>query len=134
MSGVAEVYTVSDILSPATPEQESMRLALDPRFAGDLIVNYAPGWDVVDDEEFPSRQKIYALIACGLSGFPHRRGTRAGGDIHAGRRHRHSPDCYRSAPDTVAERLQKAGPCSWTEKSEFLYNQVNPRIYNIDVQ
>ena len=53
MSGVAEVYTVSDILSPATPEQESMRLALDPRFAGDLIVNYAPGWDVVDDEEFP---------------------------------------------------------------------------------
>lgn len=52
MSGVADVYTLDDILSPSTPEEERLRLSIDPKTGGDLFITFNPGWTVVDDLEF----------------------------------------------------------------------------------
>lgn len=57
MSGVTDAFTIHDILSPATITEESLRLALDPKSAGDIILEYAPGWNVVNDLEYPSTSK-----------------------------------------------------------------------------
>lgn len=53
MSGVADAFTLYDILSPSTPEEETMRLSLDPKSGGDIIVTFNPGWTVSDDIEYP---------------------------------------------------------------------------------
>ena len=57
MSGVADAYTLDDILSPNTPFEETLRLAMDPKHGGDLIVTFNPGWTVVDDIEYPATSK-----------------------------------------------------------------------------
>ncbi len=57
MSGVADAFTMYDILSPTTPEEESLRLGLDPKTGGDIIIDYAPGWTVVNDLEYPTVSK-----------------------------------------------------------------------------
>ncbi len=57
MSGVAAAYTLNDILSPGTPEEESLRLSIDPKHGGDLFVTFNPGWTVVDDVAYPSVSK-----------------------------------------------------------------------------
>lgn len=57
MSGVAEAYTLNDILSPRTPEEERLRLSIDPKRAGDIYVSFSPGWSVVDDTTYPSITK-----------------------------------------------------------------------------
>jgi len=54
MSGVADAYTLEDILSPNTPFEETLRLAVDPKHGGDIIVTFNPGWTVVDDIDFPT--------------------------------------------------------------------------------
>lgn len=54
MSGVADVLTLGDILSPSTPDEEKLRLALDPKRCGDLIVRFSPGWTVTEDMDYPS--------------------------------------------------------------------------------
>lgn len=53
MSGVADAYTIEEILSPSTSETEALRLATDPRMSGDIIVRFAPGWTVAYDEQTP---------------------------------------------------------------------------------
>lgn len=53
MDGVAEAFTIDEILSPATPDLEALRLATDPRRAGDITVRFAPGWKVAYDEQIP---------------------------------------------------------------------------------
>lgn len=57
MSGVADAYTIDDILSPSTPELESIRLGFDPKTGGDIVIEYTPGWNVVNDLEFPEVSK-----------------------------------------------------------------------------
>lgn len=57
MSGVDDVYTLDDILSPSTPEEERMRLKVDPKRGGDLFVSFSPGWTVVDDCDYPVQSK-----------------------------------------------------------------------------
>lgn len=57
MSGVADAYTLHDILSPSTPEEENLRLALDPKTGGDIILKFSPGWNVVNDLEYPTTSK-----------------------------------------------------------------------------
>lgn len=57
MSGVADSYTLDDILSPETPEQEIIRLSVDPKLGGDVIVKYHPGWTVSEDIDFPAVKK-----------------------------------------------------------------------------
>ncbi|MDE6297075.1 MAG: alkaline phosphatase family protein [Muribaculaceae bacterium] len=53
MSGVADAYTLTDILSPSTPELEKLRRSFDPKSGGDLYVTFNPGWTVVDDIVYP---------------------------------------------------------------------------------
>lgn len=57
MSGVADAFTLNDILSPSTPEEERLRLTIDPKTGGDLFVTFNPGWTVVDDIEYPPVSK-----------------------------------------------------------------------------
>lgn len=57
MSGVSDALTINDILSHSQPEEQSLRLALDPRTCGDIIVRFTPGWSVVYDEQIPSVTK-----------------------------------------------------------------------------
>lgn len=52
MSGVADAYTVADLMSPAVAQLEGHRLANDPKTAGDIIIEFNPGWKVVDDTEY----------------------------------------------------------------------------------
>ncbi len=54
MSGIADSYTLHDILSPNTPELERLRLSIDPKNGGDIFVVFHPGWTVVDDVEYPA--------------------------------------------------------------------------------
>lgn len=61
MSGVADALTLDDILSPTTDETRALRLATDPRFSGDILLEYVPGWHVVDDEQYPPVTKSYRL-------------------------------------------------------------------------
>lgn len=53
MSGVAEAYTLDDILSPATPIEERLRKSVDPKIGGDIIISFHSGWNVVEDIDFP---------------------------------------------------------------------------------
>jgi len=52
MSGVSDALTINDILS-YSPGTQFLRLALDPRTCGDIIVRFTPGWSVVYDEQTP---------------------------------------------------------------------------------
>lgn len=53
MDGVAEAFTIDEILSPAMPDLESLRLATDPRHTGDIIIRFSPGWKVAYDDLSP---------------------------------------------------------------------------------
>ena len=53
MSGVADAYTLGDLMSPALPQLEGWRLAIDPKYSGDVLLEFNPGWTVVDDSRFP---------------------------------------------------------------------------------
>lgn len=54
MQGVAEAYTLAEVLSPLTPGIENLRLSVDPDSAGDIYLRFSPGWTVTDDLTYPS--------------------------------------------------------------------------------
>ena len=53
MSGVDRVYTLADILSSTSADEEAWRLCTDPRSAADLTVEITPGWTLTDDTAYP---------------------------------------------------------------------------------
>ena len=53
MSGVADVYTLDDILSANNDEEESLRIVTDAKQSGDIFVTFTPGWTVTNDIEYP---------------------------------------------------------------------------------
>lgn len=57
MSGVADAYTIGEITSRSNPDLESLRLSVDPRMAGDVVVEIMPGWNLVDDTVYPTVTK-----------------------------------------------------------------------------
>lgn len=57
MSGVSDAFTLYDILSPSTPEEETLRLSTDPKLSGDIFLTFNPGWTVVDDIQNPPTSK-----------------------------------------------------------------------------
>lgn len=57
MSGVADAATIDEIISATTPERERLRMVLDPRDCGDIVVRFDAGWAVVYDEQMPSVTK-----------------------------------------------------------------------------
>lgn len=58
MSGVADAYTMNDIMSSGLKVMESMRLGNDPKTGGDVILEFNPGWKVVDDTRFPNSTQV----------------------------------------------------------------------------
>lgn len=58
MSGVSDAYTMGDIMSSALPAMESMRLGSDPKTGGDVVLEFNPGWSVVDDTRFPNETQV----------------------------------------------------------------------------
>ena len=57
MSGVADAWTIDEIISGGSASENALRRSLDPRTAGDIIVSFAPGWSVLDDDSFPATVK-----------------------------------------------------------------------------
>ncbi|MDE7346629.1 MAG: alkaline phosphatase family protein [Muribaculaceae bacterium] len=53
MSGVADVKSLTEIVGETTPELRRISLGLDPKTAGDLRLEFAPGWTVNDDVRLP---------------------------------------------------------------------------------
>lgn len=57
MSGVDAVYTLSDILSASSADEEALRLCIDPRSGVDLLLEVTPGWVLVDDTQYPAQSR-----------------------------------------------------------------------------
>lgn len=57
MDGVADAYTLDEILSPANDDLNRLRLATDPRTAADITMRFIPGWNVVYDDQLPTVNK-----------------------------------------------------------------------------
>ncbi|MDE7419675.1 MAG: alkaline phosphatase family protein [Muribaculaceae bacterium] len=53
MSGVADVKSLTDIVGETTPELRRIGRGLDPKTAGDLRLEFAPGWTINDDVRLP---------------------------------------------------------------------------------
>lgn len=53
MSGVADVKSLTDIVGETTPELRRISRGIDPKTAGDLRLEFAPGWAVNDDVRLP---------------------------------------------------------------------------------
>ena len=58
MSGVEDAYTISDLMSPAIEQLEGYRLATDPKSAGEVILDFNPGWKVTNDSRFPPEDEL----------------------------------------------------------------------------
>ncbi|MCH5231069.1 MAG: alkaline phosphatase family protein [Muribaculaceae bacterium] len=69
MSGVADAFTMSELMSPAIPELETYRLAIDPKTSGDILLVFNPGWKVTDDSRFPAIEKENKSSAYLFPGF-----------------------------------------------------------------
>ncbi|MDE7380870.1 MAG: alkaline phosphatase family protein [Muribaculaceae bacterium] len=53
MSGVAEVFTLSDLLESNSESALSLRLGIDPKTSGDIFILHNPGWTINDDLAYP---------------------------------------------------------------------------------
>lgn len=56
MEGVAEAFSIDDIINNRTGEQfsDAMRRNIDIKSAGDVTVKVMPGWQLLDDFNYPS--------------------------------------------------------------------------------
>lgn len=54
MSGIAAAHPLADILSDNSPRGTRLRNTLDPKTAGDLLLEFLPGWTVTDDTSYPA--------------------------------------------------------------------------------
>lgn len=54
MSGIATARSLQDILADNSAATEAARLAIDPKNAGDILLTFASGWNVVDDRTYPA--------------------------------------------------------------------------------
>ncbi len=54
MSGISDARTLSDILSDPSPTGALLRNSIDPKTSGDIFLTYTPGWNVVDDNGYPT--------------------------------------------------------------------------------
>lgn len=55
MSGISDAYTLSELMTPGITELEGYREAYDPKTSGDIILEFTPGWTVIDDSRFPAQ-------------------------------------------------------------------------------
>ncbi|MDE5772862.1 MAG: alkaline phosphatase family protein [Muribaculaceae bacterium] len=54
MSGIASARTLYDLLSDTSAEAEAVRLTIDPKTSGDILLTFTPGWNVIDDQTYPT--------------------------------------------------------------------------------
>ena len=57
MNGVADAYTLSEIIKPSTGEIEALRLSIDPGSSGDIILKFTPGVTVAYDDMTPPQTR-----------------------------------------------------------------------------
>jgi hypothetical protein len=57
MSGIDAAYTLEQLLTPATDEERAMSRSIDPRYVGDLLLTFTPGWTVNEDESYPTNSR-----------------------------------------------------------------------------
>lgn len=69
MSGVANIYTLADILDSSTEETERLRHSINPAQAGDLLIQVLPGWNLVDDYNYPVQKRTMRLAPAVTPGF-----------------------------------------------------------------
>lgn len=69
MSGVADAFTSSDLMSPALDHLDSYRLAIDPKTSGNIILEFNPGWSVIDDTHYPPQPQINKTTSYLTPGF-----------------------------------------------------------------
>lgn len=53
MSGIADARTLGEILSDSSAENTRLLNSLDPKTAGDIILTFSPGWNVIDESGYP---------------------------------------------------------------------------------
>lgn len=53
MSGIASIGTIDEVLGSDMASMRGIALRINPKSAPDLIVQFAPGWTVVDDNQYP---------------------------------------------------------------------------------
>ncbi|MCH5241445.1 MAG: alkaline phosphatase family protein [Muribaculaceae bacterium] len=69
MSGVADAYTLSDLATPPSKHLDSERLAVDPKISGDIVMDFNPGWTVIDDSRYPPQPQINKSTSYDTPGF-----------------------------------------------------------------
>lgn len=69
MSGVSGAYTLSDLINPSYPKLEGLSQSIDPRTAGDIILEFTPGWTVTDDSKYPAKNEKLKSNAYFTPGF-----------------------------------------------------------------
>lgn len=69
MSGISDAYTSSDLMSPALASLEAHHLAMDPKTSGDILLEFNPGWTIIDDSVYPPQTKINKTTAYLFPGF-----------------------------------------------------------------
>lgn len=69
MSGVADAFTERDLMSPAIVQLEKHRLSIDPKTSGDIIIEFNPGWTVVDDTKYPPKNQVNKSTSYLFPGF-----------------------------------------------------------------
>ncbi len=61
MSGVRNVYTSLQLLTNHSPMIEKMRNAFHPQRSGDLIIEVAPGWTIINEDTHESEVSVASL-------------------------------------------------------------------------
>lgn len=69
MSGVSDAYTSADLISPSLQELEGLRLWIDPKTCGDIIMEFNPGWTIIDDSRYPPQIQVNKTTAYQSPGF-----------------------------------------------------------------
>ena len=54
MSGVADAWTLSELLTASDADLAALRLSINPKTAGQIIIAVQPGWNLIDDTVYPS--------------------------------------------------------------------------------
>lgn len=57
MSGVANAYTINELITPSNVEMRQLQRSIDPASSGDIVLKISPGWCIVDDTRIPIKRE-----------------------------------------------------------------------------
>lgn len=58
MSGVADAFTLDELLGASSGAEKALRLSIEPSKAGDILIRFTPGWEIHYDEQVPPQTKV----------------------------------------------------------------------------